>query len=158
MLGSLDRGPPPSSGEAPKEIAPPLIFGKTSSMADLDDVRRIASKLPGATEGEGRFGFSVMVKGKPNGFIWSWNERVHPKKPKVPNDGVMAIIVKNLEIKDMLLASGSAAIFTEQHYNGFPAVLVRLADVDIGELEDLIVEAWRCKAPSDLVKRFDEAD
>lgn len=126
-------------------------------MPNLDDVRRIASKLPGAIEGKAEFGFSVMVKGKPKGFIWPWNERVHPKRPKVPNDGVMAIIVKNLEIKDMLLDSGSPAIFTEPHYNGFPAVLVRLADVDLGELEDLIVEAWRCKAPAALVTQFDDA-
>ncbi len=43
--------------------------------------------------------------------------------------------------------------FTEPHYDGFPAVLVRLAAVKPRRLEQLIEEAWRCQAPKDLVKR-----
>jgi hypothetical protein len=41
--------------------------------------------------------------------------------------------------------------FTEPHYNGFPAVLVRLAAVTARELRPLITEAWRCQAPKDLL-------
>ena len=37
--------------------------------------------------------------------------------------------------------------FTEPHYNGFPAVLVRLATVDVDELAELVIDAWRCQAP-----------
>lgn len=116
-------------------------------MTTLDDVRRICSKLPGATEAEGRFGFSVEVKGKAKGFLWSWNERVHPKKAKVPNDRVLAVIVPNLTTKEIILQSDPDKFFTEPHYNGFPAILVRLDAIEPDEIEDLIVEAWRCKAP-----------
>jgi hypothetical protein len=45
--------------------------------------------------------------------------------------------------------------FTEPHFNGFPAVLVRLEAVDQDELEELLTEAWRIQAPRKLVKEFD---
>jgi hypothetical protein len=123
-------------------------------MPTQDDVRRIASRLPGAMEGEGRFGFSVMVKGKPKGFLWEWAERIHPKKARVLNPGVLAIIVQNLDAKEILLSSNLPGLFTEPHYNGFPAVLVRLDEVEPELLEDLVVEAWRAKAPPELSREF----
>jgi hypothetical protein len=47
-------------------------------------------------------------------------------------------------------------LFTEPHYNGFPAVLVRLTAIDVDELEELIRNAWRYQAPAALVRSFDE--
>ena len=125
-------------------------------MTTRDDIRRICAKLPGVDEGEDRFGFSVPVKGKFKGFIWTWAERIHPKKPRVINDAVLAVLTKNLEIKDMLLASDDRKFFTEPHYNGFPVVLVRLAEIEPEELEDLITEAWRCKAGKGLLEQMPE--
>lgn len=124
-------------------------------MADREDVRRIARSLPETIEGTGQFGFSVMNKGKAKGFAWSWMERVHPKKPKIANDDVLAVRVANEGDKQMLLASDSEKFFTEPHYNGFPAVLVRLAAIDADELEELLIDAWRCMAPAALVEAYD---
>ena len=56
----------------------------------------------------------------------------------------------------MLLASDPERLFDEPHYYGFPAILVRLDAIEPDELEPYIVEAWRCKAPKDQVKAFDE--
>jgi hypothetical protein len=122
-------------------------------MATLKDVRRIALRLPGAIEGNsrGQFSIGVLVKGKPKGFVWTWMERVNPKKPKVPNDLVLAVAVPNLTAKDALIASDATKFFTEPHYDGYAAVLVRLEAVSMDELEDVITEAWRCKAPKDLL-------
>ncbi|HEY3781474.1 MAG TPA: hypothetical protein VGL56_10350 [Fimbriimonadaceae bacterium] len=124
-------------------------------MATQEDVRRIAMALPGVLESEEHFAFSVMVKGKPKGIIWLWNERVDPKKPKVPNPGVLAIRTANLSAKEMLLGSDSKKFFTEDHYNGYPAILVRLEEVTPEDLEDLILEAWRTKAPKELLGRLE---
>jgi len=124
-------------------------------VATQEDVRAIASALPGAVEGTDRFGFSVPVKGKFKGFLWTWAERVHPKKPKVINEGVIAVVVPTQLAKDLLLASDPAIYFTEDHYNGFLAVLVRLDAISVEELEPLITEAWKCKAPPELRKDFD---
>jgi len=110
-------------------------------MATQDDVRRIASALPGA-EGAG-LEWSVTKKGKARGFIWVWKERVHPKRPRVPNPEVLAVRVADLDEKEMLLASDDGTkFFTEPHYNGFPAILVRLDAIDSDELEELITDAW----------------
>lgn len=125
-------------------------------MADLNDVHRIVFSLPDTMVDDERIAFSVHNKGKPKGIAWVWMERVHPKKPRVANLDVLAVRVRNLPEKEMLLATRPAHLFTEPHYAGFPAVLVRLADIEIDELEDLLVNAWRCQAPTKLVKSFDQ--
>jgi hypothetical protein len=124
-------------------------------MARPQDVRRIAMALPDTHEDAGRFAFSVLNKGKQKGIAWVWMERVDPKKPRVPNAKVLAVRVANLEEKEMLLAADPEKFFTEPHYNGFPAVLVRLAAIGVAELRELIIDAWRCQAPKTLVAAFD---
>jgi hypothetical protein len=121
-------------------------------MATQADVRRIAMALPGVEESTERFGFSVENKGKPKGFVWVWMERVEPKKPRVPNNGVLAMRVANVSQKDIIIASSPNKFFTEPHYNGFPAILVRLEEVGAADLEVLVPEAWRCVAPKELIE------
>ena len=125
-------------------------------MADQSDVRRVALSLPGTGEGEDRFGFSVHNKGKQRGFAWVWAERVEPKKPRVPRPDVLAVRVADQHEKEALLAADGAKFFTEPHYNGFPAVLVRLPAIDADELAELIIDAWRGQAPRELVDSFEQ--
>jgi hypothetical protein len=127
-------------------------------MADQEDVRRIALALPDTSEGENHFAFSVRNKGKEKGFVWAWNERVVPKKPRVPRADVVAVRVADAWEKEALLASDPEKFFTEPHYNGFPAVLVRLPLIDPGELEEIIVDAWRCQAPRALVAAWEKGE
>ena len=121
-------------------------------MADQSDVRRIALALPETIEGEERFAFSVRNRGKEKGFVWVWMERVEPKRPRVPNPEVVAIRVADHEEKELLLAADPAKFFTEPHYNGFPAILVRLPAIGVEELAGLIREGWRCQAPRELAR------
>lgn len=65
-------------------------------------------------------------KGKMKGFVWVWMERIAPKKPRVPQPAVVAVRVASLEAKEFLLSLDPNKFFTEPHYDGFPAVLVRL--------------------------------
>ncbi|MEO8139815.1 MAG: MmcQ/YjbR family DNA-binding protein [Gemmatimonadota bacterium] len=119
-------------------------------MASQADVRRIALSLPETEEAPNHFAFSVRNKGKQKGFVWVWMERVTPKQPRVPQPKVIAVMVASLDDKDFLLALDPAKFFTEPHYNGFRAVLVRLPEVTARELRPLIIEAWRCQAPREL--------
>jgi hypothetical protein len=116
-------------------------------MATQADVRRIALSLPDTEEAADRFAFSVLHKGKLKGFVWVWMERITPKKPRVANPGVIAARVANVAQRDLLIAAEPAKFFTEPHYNGFPAVLVRLDAVSVADLEVLVTDAWRCQAP-----------
>jgi hypothetical protein len=121
-------------------------------MADQADVRRIALSLPGVTEGTDRFGFSVLNNGKAKGIAWVWLERVDPAKARVPNPEVLAVRVRDQAEKAMLLAADPERFFTEPHYNGYPAVLVRLRKVTRAQLERLLLEAWRTQAPRALTE------
>jgi hypothetical protein len=127
-------------------------------MATEVDVRRIALTLPETSESEDHFGFCVLAKGKRKQFAWAWNERVEAKKPRVPRPDVLAVRVVDLEDKEALLASDGETFFTEPHYDGFPAVLVRLPLIGLGELEELLVDAWRCQAPRRLVEALDRRE
>ena len=106
--------------------------------------------LPETEEAPHHFAFSVRNKGKLKGFVWVWMERVGPKNPRVPQRRVIAVRVASRDDKEVLLALDAAKFFTEPHYNGFPAVLVRLPAVTVRELRPLITEAWRCQAPKGL--------
>ena len=120
-------------------------------MASQADVRRIAMSFPETEEGDDRFAFSVRNKDKLKGFAWVWMERIQPKKPRVANPAVLAVRVANEGQKEALISAEPTKFFTEPHYNGFPAVLVRLAEVNAKELRVLLEEAWRCQAPAELL-------
>jgi hypothetical protein len=113
-------------------------------VANQELVRRIALALPGAEESDRDFAFHVFAKGKPHGFAWVWKERVDPKKSRVPNPDVLAVRVANLGHREALLIAEPKKFFTEPHYNGFPAVLVRLKAVRASDLRVLLREAWEC--------------
>jgi hypothetical protein len=125
-------------------------------MADQDDVRRIALALPCTSEAGDHFAFSVQNKGKQKGFVWAWNERIEPRKPRVPRSDVVAVRVADRFEKEALLACDEEKCFTEPHYDGFPAVLVRLPQIGVEELEELIIGAWRSQAPRALVDAFEQ--
>lgn len=130
----------PAAHEIPRGATP----------AALERVRTIALSLPGAEEGQDRFAFHVKVKDKPTGFAWSWLERLDPRRGRTENTAVLAVRTSSVAERDLLIAHDPAVFFTEPHYNGYPAVLVRLDRVTRATLERLLLEAWRVQAPREL--------
>ncbi len=120
-------------------------------MATQAHVRRIALSLPGVEEATDRFAFVIPHRGKDRAIAWVWLERITPKAARVPNPAVLAVRVANLGHKDLLLTSDPDTFFTEPHYNGYPAVLVRLAKIRVPELRLLLEDAWRAQAPRALL-------
>jgi hypothetical protein len=110
-------------------------------MVSKAEVRRIALALAGANEDEGHFGFSVEAAPKRKGFAWAWRERIDPRKARVANERVLAIRVANLDAKEVLLMSDADVFFTEPHYDGYAAVLVRLDNVTRTQLRGLLAQA-----------------
>ena len=110
-------------------------------MLKQSDVRRIALSLPGVVEKPGHFAFEIPVGDKLRGICWVWMERVDPKKPRVPNPGVLAVRTADLDQRDMMLMADERKFFTEPHYAGFPAVLVRLSEIGAAEMRRLLVGA-----------------
>lgn len=130
---------------------------ESSVMATQSDVRKIALSFPDTVEGDGHFSFSVLNGKKYKGFAWVWMERVDPRKARVPCPDVLAVRVANLDTKEILLMADERKFFTEKHYNGFPAVLVRLKEIGRTELRALLLDAWKAQAPKKLAAQFAEA-
>jgi hypothetical protein len=122
-------------------------------MVTQADVRRIALSLQDVEEAANDFAFSVPVKGKQKGIAWCWKERVVPKKPRVPNYSVLAVRVANLVDKDLMISAEPEKYVMDPHYDGFPAVLVKLAKVRVPELRAMLVEARRCIVESAKPRR-----
>ncbi len=115
---------------------------------------KIALSFPETRREEHDFAFAVRNGKKYKGFAWVWKERVDPKKARVPNPAVLAVRVANLDAKEILLMADARKFFTEPHYDGFPAVLVRLQEVGRAELRALLREAWIAQAPKALAAEF----
>ena len=109
-------------------------------MATFDDAQRIALSLPGTEQVKTTF----KVDGR--NFLAVYPERIDPKKARVPNYDVLLVWVADLGDKEAYLRADPAKFFTVEHYEGYPAVLLRLAEVDTDELEQLIREAWMVRA------------
>jgi hypothetical protein len=72
-------------------------------------------------------------------------------------DDVLMFRVADLGTKELLLADGRRVFFTTPHFDGYPAVLMRIPDlgrVDRDELHDLVVEAWLTRAQKRVAKAW----
>jgi hypothetical protein len=115
-------------------------------MATRDDVRRIAGALPGAVSDPATGAYRVGGKL----FAWPWLERIDPKRARVPNHDVLVVRVGTEEDKRVLVEGGTRIFFTEPHYDGYAAVLIRLAEIDVELLREMLTRAWRIRAPRRL--------
>jgi hypothetical protein len=74
-----------------------------------------------------------------------------------PDGPILGARVEHLGAKEALLADDSGVYFTTPHFDGYPGILVRLERIAPDELEELIVEAWLCRAPKRLAKEYLDA-
>jgi hypothetical protein len=127
-----------------------------SFMATWDDVRRLALALPQTVEGSSREGFLTWsVKSKT--FAWERPLRrgdLEALGDAAPRGPVLAARVPDLGAKEALLAEAGDSYFTTPHFNGYPAILVRLDRIAVPDLEELLVEAWLARAPRRLAAGY----
>ena len=116
-------------------------------MADADDVRRLALALPGVEEIPSD-GFDFRVGN--HGFVWSYPERV-PGRRRVIRSDIAVLYVGDEAEKQALVLGEPDLFFTTPAYDGSPLVMVRLERVDPGRLDELVTDAWRMRAPADLL-------
>jgi hypothetical protein len=124
-------------------------------VASWDDVRRIALALPETSERLSREHASWRVRDK--GFVWERPLRpadVRALGEDAPKGPILGARVEHLGAKQALLADDPSVFFTTPHFDGYPAVLVRLDRIALDELKELIVEAWLARAPKRLVKEY----
>ncbi len=121
-------------------------------MATFEDVRRLGMRLPEATEGAFYGTAALKVRGK--GFCRMWSEREHNR------DGVrdteVLVVFCEPEAKEALLENHPGVLFSTPHYEGYGAVLIRLADVALDDLAEWLEGSYRRRAPAALLRRLDD--
>ncbi len=120
-------------------------------MADADDVRRLALALPDVVEIDSE-GFDFRVADK--GFVWSYPERRPGERRRIRTD-IAVLYVGDEAEKQALLLGEPDVFFTTPGYDGFPLVMLRLAQVDVERLAELVTDAWRMRAPDLLARDLD---
>jgi hypothetical protein len=116
-------------------------------MADAKDVCRLALALPHVEEIDSD-GFDFRVAGK--GFVWSYPERTPGRRREIRTD-IAVLFVGDEAEKQALVLGEPDLFFTTPAYNGWPLVMLRLREVDVERLAELISDAWRMRAPVSLV-------
>jgi hypothetical protein len=124
-------------------------------VAEWDDVRRIALDLPETSERPAYGNTAWRVRDK----IFVWERPLRPKEAsdlgeRAPSGPILAVRVEDLSVKEALLQDDPEAFFTTPHFDGYAAVLIRLDRISAEELNELIVEAWLCRAPKRLAKEY----
>jgi hypothetical protein len=126
-------------------------------VATWDDVRRIALELPETSEGVARDLRHWRVKDK--GFVWERPLRradLEALGEAAPDGPILGARVEHLVAKEALLADDPSVFFTTPHFDGYPAVLVRLERIGLDDLREVIVEAWLARAPKRLAEAYIE--
>ena len=124
-------------------------------MASWDDVRRIALELPETSEEVSRDLRQWRVKDK--GFVWERPLRradLEALGEAAPDGPILGARVEHLVAKAALLADDPTVFFTTPHFDGYPAVLVRLDQIGLEDLREVIVEAWLARAPKRLAEAY----
>jgi hypothetical protein len=124
-------------------------------VATWDDVRRLALALPATAEVLSRGERHWRVKDKL--FVWERPLRrsdLAALGPAAPDGPILGARVEHIVAKEALIADDPHVYFTTPHFDGYPAVLVRLERIGLDDLEELTVEAWLARAPKRLVDEY----
>ena len=135
-----------------------MVSGHTQGMATMRDLDDLALSLPHATK-------EVSDDGRPayyvHGKLFCFHrgrrpDAVDPETGERMGD-VLMFRVADVGVKELLLADDRGVFFTTPHFNGYPAVLMRIPDlrrIDRDELHDLVAEAWLTRAQKRVAKAW----
>jgi hypothetical protein len=124
-------------------------------MSDLDELALALPQVTKELSDDGRP--SYLVHGKR--FCLQRSRRPDAVDPATGErlDDVLMFRVADLDVKELMLADERGIYFTTPHFKGYPAVLVRIPDLerlDRDELHDLVAEAWLTRAQKRVAKAW----
>jgi hypothetical protein len=121
-------------------------------VASWKDVARVVAELPETAEPTPR---TWRVRKKL--IVWERPLRkadLEALGDDAPDGDILGARVADEGVKFALIADDPGVYFTTPHFDGYPAVLVRLARIKVGELRELVTDAWLAQAPRTLAKAF----
>ena len=123
--------------------------------ATWDDVRRLALALPETRERVSRDLRQWLVRDKL--FVWERPLRradLEALGDAAPGGPILGARVEHVGAKEALLADDPGVFFTTPHFDGYPAILVRLDRIGDEDLREVVVEAWLCRAPKRVAQAY----
>ena len=129
-------------------------------MASWEDVAKIAGALPEVAEepSYGERGWKVRKK------TFAWERPLRAKEVEhlggfepegaAPTGEILGVRVADEEAKQALVSSEPEIYFTTSHFDGYPAVLIRLERIGRTELEEVVIEAWLVQAPKRVAAAY----
>ena len=123
----------------------------------MDDLDELALALPQATKELSEDGRPVY---RVHGKLFCFHRGRRPDTVDENGerlDDVLMFRVADLDVKELLLSDSRGIYFTTPHFKGYPAVLVRIANLgrlDRDELRDLVGEAWLTRAHKRVAKAW----
>lgn len=124
-------------------------------MPTFDDVRRLTTALPEVTDKISWGAVMWCVAGK--GFVWERPLRAKDLAElgaSAPDGPILGARVADEGEKQALIAESPDVFFTISHLDGYPAVLVRLDEISLERLEEVVVDAWLDRAPKRLAAAY----
>jgi hypothetical protein len=121
-------------------------------VAGWDDVARVVGELAETTEASPR---TWRVRKKL--IVWERPLRKADYEAlgdDAPDGDVIGARVADEGVKFALIADDPMVYFTTPHFDGYPMVLARLAEIGVPELTELVSDAWLAQAPKTLVRKF----
>ena len=124
-------------------------------MADLDQLAMAMPQTTKEVSDDGRP--SYLVDGKMYCFHRGRRpDAIDPETGERMSD-VLMFRVADEGVKELFLSDGRGVFFTTPHFNGYPAILMRipgLARLDRQELADLVAESWLTRAQKRVAKAW----
>jgi hypothetical protein len=127
-------------------------------MATFDDVRRLALALPETSESTRRSFPTWLVR--KDGFAWDRPLRKTDVRQlsdlgqEIPEGDVLALRIESVGVREAIIAGDPGLFFTVPHFHDYPAVLLRLGEVELDELAEILEEAWLAVAPKRLADAY----
>ncbi|OBF07600.1 hypothetical protein A5730_12255 [Mycobacterium sp. ACS4054] len=124
-------------------------------MATWYDVARIVNELALTSEPsphDWRVGKKLLAWERP--LRPSERDELARGGSEPPEGDILGVRVSDEGVKFGLIADEPTVYFTTPHFDGYPAVLVKLSAISVRDLEELITEAWLTQAPRKLVQEF----
>jgi hypothetical protein len=126
-------------------------------MATMADLEELALSMPQAQRDPSRERPAYTVHGKL--FLLHRTRRPDAVDPETGErlDDVLMFRVAGEGEKELLLADARGLFFTTPHFNGYPAILLRIRDleqIDREELRDLVAEAWLTRAQKRVARAW----
>jgi hypothetical protein len=123
------------------------------AMATLEDVRAIALGFPEVVERVDGHRGGASWRTPAGAFVWLRGpsgrdlEQLAALGREWPPGDVVGVRTDGQQVKQALLESYPEAFFTIPHFDGYPAVLVRLDGIDLAQLREVVTDAWLLKVP-----------